>query len=696
MILKKLTIQNFLSIRSITLDLDERGLVLIKGQNMDNEAIDNNGSGKSAITEALVYALYSRTIRGLKGDAVVHNIPKKNMKIWLDLVDDNGDTYRIARYRKHSTNKNKSFLFRNGKDITPKSETDFNDYVADLLQMDYLTFTSSLLYTAESFKFTSATDSEMKNTFDKMLGLDVFSKCLEITKNRLKEVDGELSTTQWKIDDRKSKIDSLSEQISEAEELSSSYEDKQKEKAHDLNLQIEELMRELEGAEQDLDELKLNMEDAQEAVNKAEKQLEAKRKKLKEVDQLKEALQDIKDELSDTLREMKKHNSTISNLSSDNETYEKRVVKVRAKIQQLEQKKSELDEEIGLPCPTCGQPMTAESIEPAKAEYDEQITEQQEDEQKYLMKIQENHQEIELNRQKIAELKEQQEELQGDVEQFETLIKKSKHLVDEKDECETQLQKLNKKYYACESAVKVKKSEIAQSKKRLEVLQTSLDALSNEKNPYEDIIAKYKSEQETYTQEIAEYTESIQNKLEQKECLMFWQQAYSNQGIKSLILDDITPFLNRRVNKYLNKLAAGHIEVKFSTQTTLKNGETREKFSIEINNQDGGKEYTANSAGEKKRVDIAVNLALQDLVAARSNKSLNIAIFDEIFDALDQSGIESVTELLQELSQEKSSIFVISHNPHLQSIFSNIITVVKKGGYSLLANDTEVIDEEQE
>ena len=238
MVLQKLTIQNFLSIRNVTLDLDNRGLVLIKGKNMDNEAIDNNGSGKSSIIEALVYALYGRTIRGISGDVVVHNIPKKNMKIWLDLVDDNGDTYRIARYRKHSTNKNKSLLYKNGKEITPKSEKDFNNFIADLLQADYLTFTSSLLYTAESFKFTSATDSEMKATFDRMLGLDVFSKCLEITKNRLKDVEGDLSTTEWKINDRKQKIDSLKQQAIEAEELLQEYEDKQKEKTAVLPFRV--------------------------------------------------------------------------------------------------------------------------------------------------------------------------------------------------------------------------------------------------------------------------------------------------------------------------------------------------------------------------------------------------------------------------------------------------------------------------
>ncbi|MCM1474133.1 MAG: AAA family ATPase, partial [Muribaculaceae bacterium] len=119
--------------------------------NLDNESLNNNGAGKSSIIESLVYALYGRTLRGLKGDAVVHNKAKKNMKIFLDLVDDDGTEYRIARYRKHSQNKNKSVLYMNGKDITPKSEADFNAAVADLLQADYLTFTSSLLYSAMQF-----------------------------------------------------------------------------------------------------------------------------------------------------------------------------------------------------------------------------------------------------------------------------------------------------------------------------------------------------------------------------------------------------------------------------------------------------------------------------------------------------------------------------------------------------------------
>lgn len=694
MILKQLTVQNFLSIRNITLDLENRGLVLLKGKNMDNESLNNNGAGKSSIIESLVYCLYGRTLRGLKGDSIVHKIPGKNMKIWLDLIDDNGDKYRIARYRKHSVNKNKSFLYRNGKDITPKSEADFNSYIADLLQADYLTFTSSLLYSAESFKFTSATDAEMKNTFDIMLGLDVYQKCLEIAKNRLKVVESELASTQWKIDDREAKIADLSEQITDAESEKVEYDKSIKAKEQELKSQVDELSTQLEEKQGELIELQKQLEQFQAEKEKAEKQLDAKRKKLKEVDELKVALQDTKDDIQEQERVIRKHERIISETQDSIESYAKSIARCKKKIESLEHQKEQLDEDIGMPCPTCGQPMTEESIEPAKKEYDEQIQVQQEEIEKYQSKTERANADILSAQQKIQECKAEIQDLQNTVAEFQTLITRSKRLIDEKAECERVVQRSQEQFYKAESAVKVQKNNIKQSQQMLERVQRDILELSKD-NPYEAIIAKYRTEQDAYKNEIEGFRESIKDKLDEKDCLVFWQQAYSNQGIKSYILDDITPFLNRRVNKYLAKLTSGHIEVKFNTQTVLKSGETREKFSIEISNQDGGQEYSANSGGERKRIDLAINLALQDLVASRSSKRINIAIWDEVFDALDETGIEKVIELLQELSEEKSTILVVSHNQHLQSYFTNVITVVKKNGFSTLEDSTDE-DVEQE
>lgn len=694
MILKQLTVQNFLSIRNITIDLENRGLVLLKGKNLDNESLNNNGAGKSSIIESLVYCLYGRTLRGLKGDSVVHKIPGKNMKIWLDLIDDNGDKYRIARYRKHSVNKNKSLLYRNGKDITPKSEMDFNNYIADLLQADYLTFTSSLLYSAESFKFTSATDSQIKNTFDIMLGLDIYQKCLEIAKNRLKVVEGKLDTTQWKINDRKTKIRDLETKIKDAEQDKLEYDENIKEKEKELNSQIGEYKEKLEELRGDLCEIQEQLELFQAEKDKAEKQLRIQSKKLKEIEKLKEVLQETKDDIQDQKRVIRNQERIISDNLESVESYNTLIVNCNKKIENLEQKKEKLNNEIGSPCPTCGQPMTKEAIEPAKKEYDEKIQLQKEEIIKYEKKIEAMNTEIMDANSKIKDSETEISELEQSVKEFESLIAKSKKLIDEKNNCEELVRKAQEKYYDCKSLVEVKRNDIKYYQERLEKAQKDINELSQD-NPYESIISKYTQEKNNCESEITKYENSIQDKLDEQDCLLFWQKAYSNQGIKSFVLDDITPFLNKRVNKYLSKLTSGHIEVKFNTQATLKSGETREKFSIEISNQDGGQEYSANSGGERKRIDLAINLALQDLVASRSNKRINIAIWDEVFDALDEVGIESVIGLLQELSKEKSTILVVSHNQHLQSYFTNVMTVVKKDGFSTLEdNISEDLEQE--
>lgn len=684
MIFQRLTIQNFLSIRSVTLDLNNRGMVLIKGKNLDNDSIDNNGSGKSSIIEALVYVLYARTVRGLKGDSVVNNISKKNTKVYLDLVDDNGDEYRIARYRKHSINKNKSILYRNGVDITPKSEADFNEAIVNLLQMDYLTFTSSLLYTSESFKFTSASDSEMKTTFDKMLGLDVFSKCLEVTKTRLKDLESKVSNIEWKIDDKVNKMESLNGQVVETEELSKTFIKSQKEKIQELVKQRVEQEENLQIYQEDLERLEEKLKDLHEFKGETEADLKERLESIKDLEKLQSTLDEIKSDISEIKLDIKECDLKIKSYKESIGRYTKEISKKEAEIEKLKQKKLKLDDDIGQPCPVCGQPITAESLQSAKDEYDSKIEE-------CLQEVKGFNDEIEALQSSILEQKLLIKKYNSDLEysevekdRFANVLNEAQCIIDEKDECQEKLNGIKDVIHDNELEMSSVKSKIKGFEQEIGFLDKTIKTEKSNKNPYLDMLEKQKLSIAECNAEIEKLKKSIETQLDEKQCLLFWQQAYSNQGIKSFILDDITPFLNRRVNKYLSKLASGHIEVKFNTQTTLKSGETREKFSIEINNVDGGSEYMANSTGEKKRVDLAINLALQDLVSARSTKSLNIAIFDEVFDGLDESGIEAVTSLFEELSNEKSSIFVISHNPHLQSIFSNVVTIVKQNGYSNL------------
>jgi DNA repair exonuclease SbcCD ATPase subunit len=144
-------------------------------------------------------------------------------------------------------------------------------------------------------------------------------------------------------------------------------------------------------------------------------------------------------------------------------------------------------------------------------------------------------------------------------------------------------------------------------------------------------------------------------------------------------MDDVTPFLNQRTAHYLGTLSDGNITATWTTLVPNAKGELKEKFSIEVENTMGGKRFGLQSGGEKRKVRIACALALQDLVATRATKPIELFLGDEIDDALDEAGLERLMQVLEEKAKERGSVFVISHNS-LRDWIPQVIEIEKKAG----------------
>jgi ABC-type dipeptide/oligopeptide/nickel transport system ATPase component len=165
----------------------------------------------------------------------------------------------------------------------------------------------------------------------------------------------------------------------------------------------------------------------------------------------------------------------------------------------------------------------------------------------------------------------------------------------------------------------------------------------------------------------------------------FWQRGFGNQGLPSFVLDSVMPYITERANHYLETLADGDIKMNFSTQRELKRakGEMRDEISItwEI---EGLEDSYPPSGGQLKKMEIATDLALMDLVATREGGSVDLLMMDEVLDGLDPEGRQRVLHLLHELRAKRGSIFVISHDAEVAEIFEKSIIVVKDGGKSSL------------
>jgi DNA repair exonuclease SbcCD ATPase subunit len=126
------------------------------------------------------------------------------------------------------------------------------------------------------------------------------------------------------------------------------------------------------------------------------------------------------------------------------------------------------------------------------------------------------------------------------------------------------------------------------------------------------------------------------------------------------------------------------VDITFETQKQLKSGEYRDAYALNAVNQHGASAYEGASGGERRKIDVAVFLALQDLAASRSQEQVRLAIYDEPFDALDETAQETVVELLLDEVQRKDTILVVTHREELKAFFPQRIIVRKEGGSSRL------------
>lgn len=175
------------------------------------------------------------------------------------------------------------------------------------------------------------------------------------------------------------------------------------------------------------------------------------------------------------------------------------------------------------------------------------------------------------------------------------------------------------------------------------------------------------------------------------ETLKFVATMFSDKGgnglppLKALLVESVAPFINKKLAHYSRFLTDGNIRLGFETQTQLKSGEYRDMYSLTAKNRHGSEDYGGSSGGERRKIDAAIFFAFQALAASRAREQVRFGLFDEIFDALDETAQEVMMELLLEEQKRRDTIFVITQRADLASFFPTRVRVVKEHGFSTIS-----------
>jgi DNA repair exonuclease SbcCD ATPase subunit len=142
-------------------------------------------------------------------------------------------------------------------------------------------------------------------------------------------------------------------------------------------------------------------------------------------------------------------------------------------------------------------------------------------------------------------------------------------------------------------------------------------------------------------------------------------------GIKTKIIKQYIPVINKQVNKYLSAM---DFFVNFNLDESFKEtikSRHRDDFS-----------YASFSEGEKQRIDMALMLTWRAIAKMKNSSNTNLLILDEVFDSsLDANGTEDLMKILNIL--EHTNLFVISHKGDiLQDKFRNVMRFEKVNNFS--------------
>ena len=183
----------------------------------------------------------------------------------------------------------------------------------------------------------------------------------------------------------------------------------------------------------------------------------------------------------------------------------------------------------------------------------------------------------------------------------------------------------------------------------------------------------------TKIQELADTLRSYSTKQEQlvnhKEVLSVVSAMLKDGGIKTRIIKQYVPVMNKLINKYL---AAMDFFVDFQLDENF-NETIKSRFRDVFS-------YASFSEGEKLRIDLALLFTWRAVSKLRNSVSTNLLIMDEIMDSsLDNAGTEEFLKIINELTAD-SNIFIISHKgDQLYDKFDTVIRFTKVKNFSRMA-----------
>lgn len=665
--------RNFLSWEELSFDI-KIGVTLIDGWNEDDQTPE--GSGKSAILNAACWCLFGKIPKDANIDDVIKE-GQKNCEVQVHF--DDGSIVRRTR------GPNELSMTRSDRLIKGKDVKETQTLIEEFVGLTFETFCQTI-YFAQNYtkKFITANQEDKGKILSEVQDLTIFDKAGKEVRSLIKTSED----TQIKLkhsrdlvikDEELTKRDIASEELRYQHALQQQV---QRVRSIELQIRAEEdrLARERLSQMEDIADVVRQLQEAGKLVQEQETsktQILDAMSILVYDEKLEKAFQDANNLLIAEAGVLNSEIAGIDKLFAKRKMAETQGQRYATRYKQLQTEKEKNLAFIANPspnCPTCGTRLAACDTSHAKVDVvriDQELGELTEALTALAV-------EIEIPIPTKEELSKRLAEIREARANNDARILEIRGVKDRMNRAASHLMAIDQNIKVQQTRIDRLKIELERERaprifdmSHLDALQTQLEIENRpvvfDQGPLQVLTDKMT----TARNNIEDLTKLIKEKESHLNRLEDLKTGFKE--IKSYVFNSMLNEINARTQKYLSKLFEVPVSVRF------KNDEMKIETEVKYDGVDRG--LGLLSGGQFRRVSLAVDLALSDVITSRKGARVGILILDEYFKDLSESSMEKCLTLLEGRGQP---VLLIEHNSIFKNIVNNSITVKLQDGTSTI------------
>lgn len=223
--LEHIEAENLCAFRTLDYTPRQGVTTLVFGDNRDNDSQRSNGSGKSALIEAIAVGITGSPLRKVRGEEIINDAAQE-CRVCLRLRNDAaGETFLIER---HIPRKGASTvecrIERNGRAVTTDEAVQpsvdaYNRYILDKLGITREELFNTFILSKHKYQdFLSASDTQKKEIINRFSNASLVDRAIEKVADDILPVEKTLQQAALELAGLDGRVEMLAEQIQKEEQ----------------------------------------------------------------------------------------------------------------------------------------------------------------------------------------------------------------------------------------------------------------------------------------------------------------------------------------------------------------------------------------------------------------------------------------------------------------------------------------------